>query len=98
MSAVPEVRIWPGADKLGPSLNDAAAIHGHFAAHAPAGWAGAVIVLRQKWRRRQFETRLANMPPCLIGMEAWVGARRPWIVPRAADQGHGGRALKGDIN
>jgi hypothetical protein len=31
------------------------------------------IVLRQKWSR-QVEVRLANMPPCLIGMEACVGA------------------------
>ena len=28
------------------------------------------IVLRQKWSRGQIEARLANMPPCLIGMEA----------------------------
>ena len=32
------------------------------------------IVLRQKWSRGQMETRLANLPPCLIGMEACVGA------------------------
>jgi hypothetical protein len=32
------------------------------------------IVLRQKWSRGQLEARLANMPPCLIGMEACVGA------------------------
>ena len=32
------------------------------------------IVLRQKWSRGQVETRFANMPPCLIGMEACVGA------------------------
>src|SRR5207249_763573 len=32
------------------------------------------IVLRQKWSRRQVEARLANMPRCLIGMEACVGA------------------------
>jgi transposase len=32
------------------------------------------IVLRQKWSRSQAEARLANMPPCLIGMEACVGA------------------------
>ena len=32
------------------------------------------IVLRQKWSRGQIEARLANMPPCLIGMEARVGA------------------------
>src|ERR1700745_2793982 len=32
------------------------------------------IVLRQKWSRGQVETRLATLPPCLIGMEACVGA------------------------
>ena len=32
------------------------------------------IVLRQKWSRGQLEGRLANVPPCLIGMEACVGA------------------------
>ena len=32
------------------------------------------IALRQKWSRGQLETRLANMPTCLIGMEACVGA------------------------
>jgi len=32
------------------------------------------IVLRQKWSRGQVESRFANMPPCLIGMEACVGA------------------------
>src|SRR5207253_10555162 len=32
------------------------------------------IVLRQKWSRAQVEVRLANLPACLIGMEACVGA------------------------
>jgi transposase len=32
------------------------------------------IVRRQKWSRGQVEARLANLPPCLIGMEACVGA------------------------
>jgi transposase len=32
------------------------------------------IVLRQKWSRGQIEARLTNLPPCLIGMEACVGA------------------------
>src|SRR6478672_10770395 len=32
------------------------------------------IALRQKWSRGQVEARFANMPPCLIGMEACVGA------------------------
>ena len=32
------------------------------------------IVLRQKLSRGQVSARLANMPPCLVGMEACVGA------------------------
>jgi transposase len=32
------------------------------------------IVLRQKWSRGQVAARLANLPPCRIGMEACVGA------------------------
>ena len=32
------------------------------------------IALRQRWSRGQVEARLANMAPCLIGMEACVGA------------------------
>jgi hypothetical protein len=33
------------------------------------------IVLRQEWSRGQVESRLANLLPCLIGMEACVGAQ-----------------------
>jgi transposase len=32
------------------------------------------LVLCQKWSRGQVEARLANLPPCLIGMEACTGA------------------------
>ena len=32
------------------------------------------IVLRHRWSRGQVEARFSNMPPCLIGMEACVGA------------------------
>jgi transposase len=32
------------------------------------------VVLRQRWSRGQVEARFANMPPCLIDMEACVGA------------------------
>src|SRR5215813_12045788 len=32
------------------------------------------IILRQKLSRSQVRQRLANVPPCLIGMEACVGA------------------------
>jgi len=35
------------------------------------------IVLLQKWLRGEVEARLGNLPPCLIGMEACVGARLP---------------------
>jgi transposase len=34
----------------------------------------SAIVLRQKWSRGQIEARLADLPPCLVGMEACVGA------------------------
>jgi transposase len=40
------------------------------------------IVLRQKWSRGQVEARLANLPPCLVGMEACVGASSQ---PQATD-------------
>src|SRR5438034_2427793 len=42
----------------------------HIVGHDQRG----AIVLRQKWSRGQVEARLANMPSCLIGMEACVGA------------------------
>ena len=48
------------------------------------------IILRQKWSRGQIEARLANMPPCLIGMEACVARRQ---VRRAA-AGGAARRLK----
>jgi transposase len=32
------------------------------------------MMLRQKWSRNRVEVRFANMPPCLIGTEACVGA------------------------
>jgi transposase len=36
--------------------------------------AEGAIVLRQKLSRGQVQVRLTNLPPCLIGMEACVGA------------------------
>jgi transposase len=42
----------------------------HIVGHDERG----AIVLRQKWSRGQVGARFANMPPCLIGMEACVGA------------------------
>ena len=35
---------------------------------------GAIVLRQKKWSRGQIEARLANLPPCLIGMEACVGA------------------------
>jgi transposase len=49
------------------------------------------IVLRQKWSRGQVETRLANMPPCLIGMEACVGAHH--LSRKLQSQGHDARLM-----
>ena len=49
------------------------------------------IVLRQRWSRGQVEARLANMPPCLIGMEACVGAHH--LSRRLQSQGHDARLM-----
>ena len=63
---------------MSQTLNTAIAVIGidigknsfHVVGHDERG----AIVLRQKWSRGQVEARFANMPPCLIGMEACVGA------------------------
>jgi len=49
------------------------------------------IVLRQKWSRGQVEARFANMPPCLIGMEACVGAHH--LSRRLKMLGHDARLM-----
>src|SRR5687768_7969063 len=49
------------------------------------------IVLRQKWSRGQVEARLANMPPCLIGMEACVGAHH--LSRKLKKLGHDARLM-----
>src|SRR5258705_10910072 len=49
------------------------------------------IVLRQKWSRGQVETRLANVPPCLVGMEACVGAHH--LSRRLKLLGHDARLM-----
>jgi transposase len=49
------------------------------------------IVLRQKWSRGQVETRLANLPPCLIGMEACVGAHH--LSRKLSALGHDARLM-----
>src|SRR5271167_3433714 len=49
------------------------------------------IVLRQKWSRGQVEARFANMLPCLIGMEACVGAHH--LSRRLKALGHDTRLM-----
>jgi transposase len=49
------------------------------------------IVLRQKWSRGQIEARLANMPPCLMGMEACVGAHH--LARKLSGLGHKARLM-----
>ncbi len=49
------------------------------------------IVLRQKRSRRQIETKFANMAPCLIGMEACVGAHH--LSRRLQALGHDTRMM-----
>ena len=49
------------------------------------------IMLRQKWSRGQVEARFANMPPCLIGMEACVGAHH--LSRQLQSLGHDARLM-----
>jgi transposase len=49
------------------------------------------IVLRQKLSRRQLDLTLANLPPCLIGMEACVGAHH--LSRRLQAFGHDARLM-----
>jgi transposase len=49
------------------------------------------IVLRQKWSRGQIESRLANLSPCLVGMEACVGAHH--LARKLSGLGHDARLM-----
>jgi transposase len=49
------------------------------------------IVLRQKWSRGQVDTRFANLPPCLVGMEACVGAHH--LSRKLGALGHDARLM-----
>jgi transposase len=49
------------------------------------------IVLRQRWSRGQVESRLANLPRCLIGMEACVGAHH--LSRKLTSLGHDARLM-----
>ena len=80
---------------MSQTLNTAIAVIGidigknsfHVVGHDARG----AIVLRQKWSRGQVEARLANMPPCLIGMEACVGAHH--LSRKLAWLGHDARLM-----
>jgi transposase len=49
------------------------------------------IVLRQKWSLGEVDARLANLQPCLIGMEACVGAHH--LSRRLKALGHDARLM-----
>jgi transposase len=49
------------------------------------------IVVRQKWSRSQVEARFANMPPCMVGMEACVGAHH--LSRKLKELGHDARLM-----
>src|SRR5579859_8017133 len=80
---------------MSQTLNTAIAVIGidigknsfHVVGHDARG----AIVLRQKWSRGQVEARLANIPPCLIGMEACVGAHH--LSRKLASLGHDARLM-----
>src|SRR5467141_1491701 len=59
----------------------------HIVGHDERG----AIVLRQKWSRSQVEARFANMPPCLVGMEACVGAHH--LSRKLNSLGHDARLM-----
>jgi transposase len=96
----PASEAGPGGTKvkehaMSQKLNSAIAVIGidigknsfHVVGHDRRG----AIVLRQKWSRGQVETRLANLPPCLIGMEACVGAHH--LSRKLQLLGHDGRLM-----
>ena len=58
--------------------------------------ARGAIALRQKWSRGQVEARFANMPPCLIGMEACVGAH--YLSRKLASLGHDARLMPANMS
>src|SRR5882757_3520171 len=80
---------------MSQTLNAAIAVVGidigknsfHIVGHDERG----AIVLRQKWSRGQVEARLANLPPCLIGMEACVGAHH--LSRKLNSLGHDARLM-----
>src|SRR4029077_13454259 len=93
-------RSWQGAPKtrstpMSQIPNTAIAVIGidigKNSFHAVGHDARGAIVLRQKWSRGQVEARLANIPPCLVGMEACIGAHH--LSRKLASLGHDARLI-----
>jgi transposase len=93
-------RSWQGAPKtrehaMSPKLNAGIAVIGidigKNSFHVVGLDRRGAIVLRQKWSRGQVETRLANLSPCLIGMEACVGAHH--LSRKLISLGHDARLM-----
>src|SRR5262245_32389374 len=84
-----------GAHAMSPKLNSEIAVIGidigKNSFHIVGLDRRGAIVLRQKWSRGQVETRLANLPPCLIGMEARVGAHH--LSGKLTSLGHDARLM-----
>jgi hypothetical protein len=80
---------------MSPKLNSAIAVIGidigKNSFHVVGLDRRGAIVLRQKWSRGQVEVRLANLPPCLIGMEACVGAHH--LSRKLTSLGHNARLM-----
>jgi transposase len=80
---------------MSQTLNPAIAVVGidigknsfHIVGHDERG----AIVLRQKWSRGQVEARFANISPCLIGMEACIGAHH--LSRKLSSLGHDARLM-----
>src|SRR5262245_48022523 len=93
-------RSWQGAPKtrehaMSPKLNAGIAVIGidigKNSFHVVGLDRRGAIVLRQKWSRGQVGTRLANLSPCLIGMEACVGAHH--LSRKLTSLGHDARLM-----
>jgi transposase len=79
------------AEKLNTAISVIGTDIGKNAFHVVGLDRRGAIVLRQKWSRGQVEVRLANIPPCLICMEACVGAHH--LSRRLTMLGHDARLM-----
>jgi len=79
------------AEKLSSTISEIGIDIGKNSFHVVGLNERGTIVLRQKWSRSQVEARFANMPPCLIGMEACVGAHH--LSRRLRALGHDARLM-----